>query len=59
MTEVPDPSQVTPPVTGHAEIDAALAGLELGPDVHSHHDEIKAALDVIQAVLREPGSPRR
>ncbi len=39
------------PVTGHAAIDAALAELELGEDVHTHHDDIAAVLDVVQQAL--------
>lgn len=55
MTENPP---AAPPVTGHAEIDAALAGVELGDDVHTHHDALAAALDVLQRALNAPsGGP--
>lgn len=48
------------PVTGHAEIDAALAALVRGDDVHTHPDAIAAALDVVQGALhpRQPPSPQ-
>lgn len=45
------------PVTGHAEIDAALAGLELGPDVHTHPDALAGVIDVVWRALADP-APR-
>ena len=42
---------VRAPATGHAGIDAALAGLELGADVHDHHEALLAAVEAIQRVL--------
>ncbi|MDO5533687.1 MAG: hypothetical protein Q4F65_03415 [Propionibacteriaceae bacterium] len=57
----PDPVESTLPVTGHAAIDAALAALDLGEDVHTHHDEISAALEVVQQALnpsQQPPLPR-
>lgn len=50
MTENPTPP---PPETGHPQIDAALASVELGDDVHTHAEQITAALDVIQQALTE------
>ncbi len=50
------------PVTGHPAIDAALAELALGDDVHTHHDEIAGVLDVVQQALnptQQPPLPRR
>lgn len=50
------------PVTGHGAIDAALAGVTLGDDVHTHHDELVAALDAVQQALNpspQPPLPRR
>lgn len=40
-----------PPTTGHPAIDAALSGLELGPNVHTHHDALAAAVEVVQHAL--------
>ncbi len=55
MTHEPDQTRPasTAPVTGHEEIDLALASLELGDDVHSHHDQIAAVLEVLQTALHE------
>ena len=50
------------PVTGHAAIDAALAEFSLSDDVHTHHDDIAAVLDVVQQALnptQQPPLPRR
>lgn len=46
------------PVTGHPAIDAALASLSLGEDVNTHHDELAAALDVVQQALNPSDQPR-
>lgn len=49
------------PVTSHASIDAALADFHLTDDVHTHHDEIAAVLEVVQQALnatRQPPLPR-
>ena len=49
-------------VTGHAAIDAALAEFSLSDDVHTHHDDIAAVLDVVQQALnpnQQPPLPRR
>lgn len=40
-----------PPVTGHAGIDAALAAVDLGDDVHSHHEALLAAVEAVQRAL--------
>lgn len=57
MTDVPEqvPTPDPPPVTGHEEIDEALAALDLGDDVHAHPDAIAGVLDVLQAALRDTG----
>ncbi len=50
------------PVTGHPAIDASLADLSLGEDVHTHHDQISGVLDVVQQALnptQQPPLPRR
>lgn len=40
-----------PPVTGHPDIDAALTGLDLGGDVHTHHDALAAAVEAVQRAI--------
>lgn len=58
----PDAEVASLPVTGHAVIDAALAEFALGEDVHTHHDEIAAVLDVVQSALnptQQQPLPRR
>ena len=64
--EAPQPTEAATdaalPVTGHPAIDAALAELSLGEDVHTHHDEIATVLDVVQQALNptpQPPLPRR
>ena len=47
----------SPPVTGHPAIDAALAGFNPGEDVHAHHDQIAAVLDVVQQALNHAQQP--
>ncbi|MDN5570836.1 MAG: hypothetical protein L0G22_06215 [Propionibacteriaceae bacterium] len=60
MTESPEPDAAegveapVPPVTGHNGIDAALAALELGPDVHTHPEQISAAIDAVARALQTP-----
>lgn len=58
--EAPTEADVVPaafPVTGHADIDAALAALELDGDVHTHPEALSAVLDVIAAALRTSPQP--
>lgn len=45
------PPAAPPPTTGHAEIDRALADLDLGEDVHQHHDAFAAAVEAVQRAL--------
>lgn len=47
-----------PPVTGHHEIDRALASLELSDDVTEHPAAISAALDAVQRALAGPQIPQ-
>lgn len=60
-TTEPEPTapvaDAAPPVTGHPAIDAALAGLVLDEDVHTHHDELARVLDVVQAALNPAQRP--
>lgn len=44
----------TPPQTGVAEIDQALAQLNLTGPVSEHHHQLSAAVEVLQQVLRNP-----
>jgi hypothetical protein len=44
-------AEETPPVTGVAEIDEALAQVELGDDVATHPEALAAALEVLQRAL--------
>ena len=46
-----------PPVTGHNGIDAALASLELGENVHEHPEQIADALDAITHALNPTPQP--
>ncbi len=43
-----------PPVTGVPEIDAALASVRLDGPVGDHHQQLSAAVEVLQQVLRTP-----
>ncbi len=43
------------PVTGHAAIDAALAGLELDDDVATHPAAIAEVLEVVGQALNPTG----
>lgn len=45
------------PVTGHAGIDAAMAALDLGDDVHTHPEALAAALDAVAAALNPAAQP--
>lgn len=48
-----------PAITGHADIDRALAGLHLCDDVHKHHDALLGAVAVVQQALNPASrSPR-
>lgn len=61
-TETEDSPLAALAVTGHAAIDAALAEFSLSDDVHTHHDDIAAVLDVVQQALnptQQPPLPRR
>lgn len=51
------PAHPALPVTGHRAIDEALAALEVGDDVHTHHDEVAATLEVIQQALNPRSQP--
>lgn len=44
----------TPPVTGVADIDAALAEVRLDGPVDQHHQELSAAVEALQRALRDP-----
>ena len=69
MTDTPEPAPHTGhdaasdhaaslPVTGHAAIDAALAGLDLDADVATHPARIAEVLEVVaQALNPTPQSP--
>jgi hypothetical protein len=46
-----------PPRTGNHEIDRALASLELGEDVATHHDAVVGVLDAIQRAMNGPVVP--
>lgn len=45
-----------PPTTGHRAIDAALASVRLGDDIHTHLEELSRALEVVSEALR--GGPQ-
>ena len=46
-----------PPVTGHHDIDRALASLDLSGDVDTHPAQLSAALDAVQQALAGPSIP--
>ncbi|MBK8463101.1 MAG: hypothetical protein IPL36_08745 [Nigerium sp.] len=46
------------PVTGHPAIDAALAAMDLGDDVHTHVDAFAAAHAAVQNALNPPDQPQ-
>lgn len=57
MTEPIDATPGPPspaPVTGVPEIDAALAALSLDGPVGEHHQQLSAAVEVLQRALRTP-----
>lgn len=56
MTEPATPP-AEPPVTGVPEIDAALAAVRLDGPVSEHHQQLSAAVEVLQQALR--GSPQQ
>lgn len=62
LPEEPDqpaaPARAALPLTGHPAIDRALSELQLGEDVHTHHDEIAAVLDTVQRALNPSAQPR-
>ena len=49
QTPVPEP-----PTTGVPEVDAALAAVRLDGPVEEHHQQLSAAVEVLQQVLRTP-----
>ncbi len=51
------PGSAALPVTGHPGIDAALAAVVLGDDVHAHHDVLALAHEVVQHALNPPPQP--
>lgn len=53
----PESTATGVPVTGHTGIDAALAAVELGDDVHTHHDVLAGALEAVREVLNPPRQP--
>ncbi|WP_377105283.1 hypothetical protein [Propionicimonas sp. T2.31MG-18] len=53
MTEPQTPA-AEPPVTGVAEIDDALAAVRLDGPVSEHHQQLSAAVEVLQRALRSP-----
>ena len=57
VTDPMDPAAAEPappPATGVAEIDAALARLSLDGPVGEHHEQLSAAVEVLQRALRTP-----
>lgn len=55
--DAPAPGGGALPVTGHPGIDAALAAVDLGDDVHTHHDVLAAAHEAVQHALNPPKQP--
>jgi hypothetical protein len=53
VTEPQTPA-AEPPVTGVAEIDEALAAVRLDGPVSEHHQQLSAAVEVLQQALRSP-----
>lgn len=47
----PEPVSAQPPTTGHTDIDRALTGVQLGDDVHEHHDVLLGAVAAVQQAL--------
>jgi hypothetical protein len=55
MAAVTEPTPVpAAPTTGVAEIDAALAAVRLDGPVGEHHQQLSAAVEVLQQALRAP-----
>ncbi len=55
MTAVTEsPPTPPPPVTGVPEIDTALADVRLDGPVTEHHQQLAAAVEVLQQALRTP-----
>lgn len=55
MTAVTEtPERPAPPTTGVPEIDAALAAVTLDGPVAEHHQQLSAAVEVLQQALRSP-----
>ncbi|MBK9697016.1 MAG: hypothetical protein IPO80_06330 [Propionibacteriaceae bacterium] len=52
-------SRTPPPVTGIADVDAALDSLVLSEDVNDHHKKYAAALDALQSALNTPPADLR
>lgn len=50
-------SETQPPVTGHPDIDRALAGLDLASDVHTHPAAIADVLDAINEAINPTPQP--
>jgi hypothetical protein len=50
------PLAAPPPVTGVAEIDEALAAVDLSGEVSTHPQALAEALEVLQAALNRPQS---
>lgn len=58
VTDQPAHEDLPPvPETGHADVDATLAGLELGDDVNAHPAKLANALDVLAQALASSGDP--
>jgi hypothetical protein len=55
MAAVTEPiPSAQPPVTGVPEIDEALAAVRLDGPVTEHHQQLAAAVEVLQQALRAP-----
>lgn len=54
MAAVTEPTPEPPPTTGVPEIDAALAAVRLDGPVGGHHEQLAAAVEVLQQALRAP-----
>ncbi len=59
MTSTADDASAVPPppATGHAAIDAALAAVDLGTDVHEHPAQVAAALEALHLALNPTPRP--
>lgn len=55
MAAVTEPTPAPePPITGVPEVDAALAAVRLDGPLGEHHQQLSAAVEVLQQVLRTP-----